>query len=81
MMVLKSKLEISYSSTTFIKEVFANLQRVRSNSITKSRYQSSIAEPETALVRPVVADWPQAAATSWQPYIGIGLAGLAWWRA
>ena len=52
-------------------------ERIRSYRITKLRYQSSMAGLNRVDARGVVADRPQAAATVWRPYIGIGLAGQA----
>ena len=48
MMVPKSKLEISRSSTVIIKEVFANSPWTRSYRITKSRCQTDLEAPESA---------------------------------
>ena len=75
MMVIKAKLEMSCSSTTFIKEVFAMDKRIRSYMGFKWRDQSSIMATEPALARSIVANWPQAVAAVWRSYTGIGLAG------
>ena len=48
MMVTKAKLKISHSSTIVIKEVFANLPRIRSYRITKTHCQSDLEAPELA---------------------------------
>ena len=56
MMVLKAKLEMSCISTTFIKEVFVVDERIRKYSIVRLHCQSTMAMPEPAPVRNVVAD-------------------------
>ena len=56
MMVLKAKLKISCSSTTFIKEVFAVDERIRKYSIIKLHYQSTMAASEPALACGIMAD-------------------------
>ena len=71
MMVLKATLEISCSSTTFIKEVFANLQWIRRYRITKLRCQSDSAALNQRRAR-VVADRPQAVAAMWRPPTNVG---------
>ena len=58
MMVLKEKLEISCSSTTFIKEVFVVDEQIRKYSIVKLHYQSMMAASELAPARGVMADQP-----------------------
>ena len=68
-MVLKGKLEISCSSTTFIKEVFANLQWIRSNWITNSRCQLAKAALE---LRPRARQWPTGH-RPWPPRGGLTL--------
>ena len=75
MMVPKAKLEISRSSTIVIKEVFAKPPRIRSYSITKSRYQSSVAGLKPARAVRVVADRPQAMAAMWRQHASISLVG------
>ena len=77
MMVPKAKLEISRSSTIVIKEVFANSPWIRSYRIAKSRCQMDSKAPESVPRTRVVADRPQATATTWRPYTGVGLAGQA----
>ena len=56
MMVLKAKLEISCGSTIVIKEVFAKSPRIRSYGITKSCYQSSVADLNLRRAHKPVAD-------------------------
>ena len=58
MMVLKAKLEISCSSITFIKEVFAMDEWIRSYMGLKWHCQSSIVATEPVPARPAVADQP-----------------------
>ena len=55
MVVLKAKLKISCSSTTFIKEVFAVDERIRNYNIIMLHYQSTMATSEP---RPRAASWP-----------------------
>ena len=77
MMVPKEKLEISHRSTIVIKEVFANSPRIRSYRITKSHCQSFVASLKPARAARVVADRPQAMATTWRQHASVGLAGRA----
>ena len=65
MMVLKAKLDISCSSTTFIKEVFAVDERIRKYSIIKLHCQSTMAASEPTPAHGVVADRPQVMTTAW----------------
>ena len=76
-MVLKAKLEISCSSTTFIKEVFVVDEWIRNYGIANLHYQSMKAAPEPALARLAVADQPQPVSAAWRPYTSVGPAGLA----
>ena len=55
MMVLKAKLEISYSSKTFIKEVFVVEKRIGNYNIVMLHYQSTMAASEP---HPRAASWP-----------------------
>ena len=77
MMVLKAMVEISRSSIIVIKEVFANLPRIRSYGMTKSRCQLSVAGLNRHRAHKPVADRPQATTATWRTYIDIGLAGQA----
>ena len=65
MFVLKAKLEISCSSTTFIMEVFAVDERIRNYNIVMLHYQSTMAASEPVSMRGVIADRPQAVAATW----------------
>ena len=58
MMALKAKLDISCSSTTFIKEVFAVDEWIRTYNIVNLHCQSTMAMSEPVSVRGVVADRP-----------------------
>ena len=58
MMVPKAKLEISHSSTVFIKEVFANWPQIRSYRITKSCFQMDLEAPKLVPRTRVVANLP-----------------------
>ena len=77
MMVLKVKLEISCSSTTFLNGVFAMDERIRSYRITKLRCQSLMAGLNRVDERGVMADRPQAVATAWQQHADVSLASQA----
>ena len=70
MMVLKAKLEISCSSITFIKEVFALDERITKYSIINLHCQSTMAAPGPVPVRGVVVDRPQAVAAAWRAHVG-----------
>ena len=58
MLLPKTKLEISHSSTIVIKEVFANSPRMRSYRIAKSRYQTDSEALESAPRVRIMADQP-----------------------
>ena len=77
MIVLKAKLEISCSSTTFIKEVFAVDEWIRTYSIVNLHCHSKMAMSEHGSAHCVVVDQPQAVATVWWQHASVGLAGQA----
>ena len=69
-MDLKAKLEISCSSTTFIKKVFVVNEQIRNYNIVMLHCQSTMAVSETASTRGVVA-------VAWWQHVGVGPASQA----